>query len=89
MVVYDILSIDGRRVSPCRLGICKEAANYYYNYCIVDSINFIVADKTYNTIISLYFRVNLDIKAKLAIYDSLVVAIILYRPDIWGIYGMI
>ena len=43
--------------------------------------------KAYNHLLSIFSRVKLDIKTKLALFDSLVVPILLYGSDIWGIYN--
>lgn len=42
--------------------------------------------KAYNSILSLFDKVNFDIKMKLALFDSMVVPIIPYSSDVWGIY---
>lgn len=42
--------------------------------------------KAYNSLLSVFTRVKLDIKTKLSLFDSMVVPIILYGSEVWGIY---
>ena len=44
--------------------------------------------KAYNHLSSIFSKVKLDIKTKLSLFDSLVVPIILYASEIWGIYNI-
>ena len=43
--------------------------------------------KAYNNLISIFSRVKLDVKTKLLLFDSLVVPIITYGCEVWGIYN--
>ena len=43
--------------------------------------------RAYNCILSLFGRVNMDLKTKLSLFDSMVAPILLYCSDVWGIYG--
>lgn len=44
--------------------------------------------KAYNALVSLFSRVNLDIKTKLCLFDSMISPILLYSADVWGIYDI-
>ena len=39
-----------------------------------------------NNLLSLFTRINLDVKTKLLLFDRLVVPIILYGSEVWGVY---
>ena len=41
---------------------------------------------TYNNLLSLFSRVQLDIRTKISLFDSMVTPILLYGSDVWGIY---
>ena len=43
--------------------------------------------RAYNNLLTLFDKVNLDIKTKLSLFDSMVVPIILYGSEIWGVYN--
>ena len=42
--------------------------------------------KAYNSLLSVFTRIKLDIKTKLSLFDSMVVPILLYGSEVWGIY---
>ena len=44
--------------------------------------------KAYNHLLSIFSKVKLSTKTKLSLFDSLVVPIILYGSEIWGIYNI-
>ena len=39
-----------------------------------------------NNLLSLFTRINLDVKTKLSLFDRMVVPIILYGSEVWGVY---
>ena len=43
--------------------------------------------KAYNQLLHVFSRISEAVKTKLALYDSLVVPIILYGSEVWGIYS--
>ena len=42
--------------------------------------------RAYNCLLTLFNRINLDVKTKLSLFDSMVVPILLYCSEVWGIY---
>ena len=42
--------------------------------------------KAYNSLLSVFSRINIDVKTKLSLFDSMVVPILLYGAETWGIY---
>ena len=44
--------------------------------------------KACNHLLSVFSRISLDIKTKLSLFDSLVVPIILYGSEVWGVYNL-
>ena len=67
----------------CYLGI-----HFYYTGNITRSIKLQVnkAWQAYFNLLALFRRINIDIKTKLNLFDTMVVPIILYGSNIWGIY---
>ena len=43
--------------------------------------------RAYNCFLSVFSRVCLDVKTKLSLFDALVLPIIMYGSEVWGIYG--
>jgi len=43
--------------------------------------------KAYNQLLHVFSRISVDVKTKLALFDSLVVPIILYGSEVWDIYS--
>jgi hypothetical protein len=43
--------------------------------------------KAYNNLLSVFNRVKIDLKTKLSMFDTLVVPILLYGSEIWGVYN--
>ena len=43
--------------------------------------------KAYHSLLGVFDRVALDIQTKLSLFDSLIVPIILYGSEVWGIYN--
>ena len=43
--------------------------------------------KAYNNLLSLFDKVDMDIKTKLSLFDAMVVPILLYCSEVWGIYN--
>ncbi|XP_060579660.1 uncharacterized protein LOC132736534 [Ruditapes philippinarum] len=43
--------------------------------------------RAYNNLLSVISRLNLDIKTQLLLFDSLVVPILLYGSEVWGVYN--
>ena len=43
--------------------------------------------KTYNNLLSLFDKLDMDIKTKLSLIDAMVVPILLYCSEVWGIYN--
>ena len=44
--------------------------------------------KAYNCLLMLFIRVELEIKTKLALFDSMVVPILIYNAEVWCIYDL-
>jgi len=44
--------------------------------------------KAYCSLLSIFDRVQLDIKTKLSLFDAMVVPILLYGSEIWGVYNI-
>lgn len=42
--------------------------------------------RAYNNLLSIFDRLQLDVRTKLSLFDSMVVPILLYAADVWGIY---
>ena len=42
--------------------------------------------RAYHSLLSVFDRVHLDIKTKLSIFDAMVVPILLYGSEVWGVY---
>jgi len=59
-----------------------------YNGSLNDAVKTLneQALKAYNHLLSIFSRVKLDVKTKLLLFDSLVVPIITYGCEVWGIY---
>jgi hypothetical protein len=69
--------------SFCYLGI---KFNYTGNMTnIVKTLND-QALKAYGHLLSIFSRVNVDVKTKLELFDALVTPIIMYGSEVWGIY---
>jgi hypothetical protein len=68
--------------SFCYLGI-----KFFYTGSMVYAIKSLSdqALKTYNNLLSVFSRIKLDIKIKFSLFDSLVVPILLYGSEVWGI----
>ena len=43
--------------------------------------------KAYNNLLSLFDKVDIDIKTKLSLFDAMVVPILLYCSEVWGLYN--
>ena len=43
--------------------------------------------KAYSSLISLFSKVSLDLKTKLALFDSMVTPILMYGSEVWGVYN--
>ena len=43
--------------------------------------------KAYYNLLTLFDKINLDIKCKLSLFDSMIVPINLYGSEVWGIYN--
>jgi len=43
--------------------------------------------RAFNHLLSLFYRVKMDVKTKLTMFDTLVVPILLYCSDVWGVYN--
>lgn len=67
----------------CYLGI-NFSSNGKFNHA-VKMLND-QALKAYNHLLSIFSKVSLDIKTKLSLFDALVVPILLYGAEVWGIY---
>jgi hypothetical protein len=68
---------------------CYLGVNFIYTWNMKNAIKVLCdqALKAYYCLLSLFTRVNLDIKTKLSLFDSLVLHILLYASEmIWGIY---
>lgn len=84
-----IWSINGSNIevvdSFCYLGI-----RFYYT----GNMNFSVkclndqALKAYNNLLSVFSRLNLDMKTMFSMFDSLVAPILLYGSEVWGAYSI-
>ena len=63
--------------------------NFFYtgNMKYAIQILYEQALKAYNSLLSLFSKVNMDIKTKLNMFDSLITPILLYGSEIWGIYN--
>jgi hypothetical protein len=70
--------------SFCYLGI-----QFFYTGSMVNAVKTLSdqALKAYNNLLSVFSRIKLDIKTKLSLFDSLVVPILLYGSEVWGIYN--
>jgi len=44
--------------------------------------------RTYNNLLSLFDKVDMDIKTKIYRFDAMVVPILLYCSEVWGIYSL-
>ena len=69
----------------CYLGI-----NLHYTGNLSKAVKILneQALKAFNQLLSVFSRLNLDIKTKLSLFDALVAPIILYGSEIWGVYNM-
>lgn len=69
----------------CYLGI-----NFTYNGLMKQAVKTLneKALKAYHNLLSVFTRINVDIKLKLSLFDSLIVPIILYGCEIWGPYEL-
>ena len=43
--------------------------------------------RVYNNLLSLFDKVDMDIKTKLSLFDAMVFPILLYCSEVWGIYN--
>ena len=43
--------------------------------------------KAYHNLLYVFDRVHLDVKTKLSLFDAMVVPILLYGSEVWGVYG--
>lgn len=43
--------------------------------------------KAYHNLLSLFDKVNFDVKTKLLLFDRMIVPILLYGSEVWGIYN--
>ena len=43
--------------------------------------------KAYHSLLCLFDKVDFDIKTKLSLFDSMVVPILLYGAEVWGVYN--
>ena len=42
--------------------------------------------RAYHSLLSVFDRIHLDIKTKLSLFDTMIVPILLYGSEIWGVY---
>ena len=68
----------------CYLGI---KFHYTGNMSHVIKTLYEQALKAYNHLLSIFSRVHVDVKTKLTLFDALVVPILLYGSEVWGIYN--
>jgi len=63
--------------------------NFYHTGNMLDTVKALndQALKAYNQLLQVFSRISVDVKATLALFDSLVVPIIPYGLEIWGIYS--
>ena len=67
---------------------CYLGAKFVYN----GNMKFVAkslsdqALRAMNNLFSLFTRINLDVKTKLSLFDRMVVPIILYGSEVWGLY---
>ena len=89
-----------RSVHNCRININGQFVENVDNFTYLGvkfsyTGNFAEATKTlsdqglraYNTLLGVFDRINIDIKTKLHLFDSMIVPILLYGSEIWGIYN--
>ena len=43
--------------------------------------------KAYHSLLSLFDKVSLDIKIKLSLFDTMIVPILTYGSEVWGVYN--
>ena len=67
---------------------CYLGAKFYYNGNMNHAAKSLSeqALRAMNNLLSLFTRIPLDIKTKLSLFDTMVVPIILYSSEIWGVY---
>ena len=67
---------------------CYLGAKFYYNGNMNHAAKSLSeqALRAMNNLLSLFTRIPLDVKTKLSLFDTMVVPIILYSSEIWGVY---
>ena len=68
---------------------CYLGVSFHYNGNMNNAVKCLndQALRAYNCLLSVFSRVNLDVKTKLSLFGSLVVPIILYGSEVWGAYS--
>ena len=62
---------------------------FYYTSNFIHAVRALneQAQKAYHTLLKVFDKVSLDIKTKVSLFDSLVLPILLYGAEIWGVYS--
>lgn len=63
--------------------------NFHYTGNMSHAIKMLndQALKAYHSLLSLFDKVHLDVKTKLSLFDAMVVPILLYGSEVWGVYN--
>ena len=62
---------------------------FYYTGSFIHAVRALneQAQKAYHTLLKVFDKVSLDIKTKVSLFDSLVLPILLYGAEVWGVYS--
>ena len=68
---------------------CYLGVKFYYTGNMIYAVKSLSdqALKAYNSVLSVFSRLTLDLKTKLSMFDSLVAPILLYGSEVWGAYS--
>ena len=86
--IYADITINGETIEQVD-NFIYLGVNFHYNGKMNSAVTTLhdQALKAYYNLLTLFDKINLDIKCKLSLFDSMIVPIILYGSEVWGIYN--
>ena len=86
--IYAGITINGETIEQVD-NFIYLGVNFHYNGKMNSAVTTLhdQALKAYYNLLTLFDKINLDIKCKLSLFDSMIVPIILYGSEVWGIYN--